>query len=94
MFRNMTTWISGRRAKLAVIGMIASLLAVATNAAEDLNRYLKDGHPDVYTVVKGDTLWGLSRKYGVSQDSIRAANGMAAGDNNIRLGQSINIPAR
>lgn len=47
-----------------------------------------------HTVVKGDTLWGLSKKYGVSVDAIRAVNGMAAGDNNIRLGQSINIPAR
>lgn len=47
-----------------------------------------------HTVVKGDTLWGLSRKYGVSVDAIRAANGMAAGDTTVRLGQSINIPAR
>ena len=38
MFQNMTAWISGRRARLAVIGLIASLAAVATNAAEDLNR--------------------------------------------------------
>ncbi|MEM1085533.1 MAG: LysM domain-containing protein [Verrucomicrobiota bacterium] len=47
-----------------------------------------------HTVVKGDTVWGLSQKYNVSQADIRAANGMAANDNNIRLGQSINIPAR
>lgn len=47
-----------------------------------------------HTVASGDTLWGLSRKYGVSVDAIRAANGMAADDNNIRLGQSINIPAQ
>ena len=47
-----------------------------------------------HTVVKGDTLWGLSKKYGVSVDAIRAVNGMAANDNNVRLGQTINIPAR
>jgi lipoprotein NlpD len=47
-----------------------------------------------HTVVKGDTIWGLGKKYGVSQDAIRTANSMDAGDNNIRLGQSINIPAR
>lgn len=46
-----------------------------------------------HTVSKGDTLWGLSNKFGVSADAIRAANNMAAGDNNIRLGQSINIPS-
>jgi lipoprotein NlpD len=45
-----------------------------------------------HTVVKGDTLWGLSRKFGVSADAIRAVNGMAADDNNVRLGQTINIP--
>ncbi len=28
--------------------------------AEDVARYLKPGHPDVYTVVKGDTLWDIS----------------------------------
>ncbi len=28
--------------------------------AQDLNQYLKPGHPDVYTVVKGDTLWDIS----------------------------------
>lgn len=47
-----------------------------------------------HVVAKGDTLWGLSRKYGVSVDAIRAANAMGAADNNIRLGQTINIPAR
>ena len=46
-----------------------------------------------HTVAKGDTLWGLSQKYGVSVDSLRAANNMAAGDNNIMLGTTINIPA-
>lgn len=29
-------------------------------SAQDLNQYLKPGHPDVYTVVKGDTLWDIS----------------------------------
>ena len=47
-----------------------------------------------HTIVAGDTLWGLSKKYGVSVDAIRAANGMAATDNNVRLGQTINLPAR
>ena len=46
-----------------------------------------------HIVAKGDTLWGLSRKYNVTVDAIRAANGMAADDNNVRLGQTINIPA-
>jgi len=47
-----------------------------------------------HVVSKGDTLWGLSRKYDVSVDAIRAANNMGAGDSNIVLGTTINIPAR
>lgn len=46
-----------------------------------------------HTVVKGDTLWGLGQKYGVSVDAIRQVNGMATADNNIRIGQTLNIPA-
>lgn len=47
-----------------------------------------------HTVVKGDTLWGISRKYGVTVDAIRAANGMAASDTTVRLGQTLSIPAQ
>ena len=36
------------------------LVGSAAVAAEDLARHLKPGHPDVYTVVKGDTLWDIS----------------------------------
>ncbi len=28
--------------------------------AEDISQYLKPGHPDIYEVVKGDTLWDIS----------------------------------
>lgn len=44
-------------------------------------------------VAKGDTLWGFSKKYGVSVDAIRAANNIPAGSNNVRLGQKLVIPA-
>ena len=65
MFRNMTNWRARARKSIRMAGMgfIACLLAVSGIAAEDLNRYLKPGHPDVYTVVKGDTLWDISGKF-------------------------------
>jgi len=44
-------------------------------------------------VVSAPTV-GLSRKYGVTSDAIRQANGMAAGDNIIRTGQTLQIPSR
>jgi len=34
--------------------------ALASESAADISQYLKPGHPDVYTVVKGDTLWDIS----------------------------------
>lgn len=45
-----------------------------------------------HTVVKGDTLWGLSKKYGVSADSIKAANNMTT--DTVQLGKKMKIPAR
>lgn len=46
----------------------------------------------VYTVAKGDTLYGLSRTYGVTVRSIQQANGLSG--SSIRIGQSLKIPAK
>jgi nucleoid-associated protein YgaU len=45
-----------------------------------------------HTVVRGDTLWGLSRKYGVSVDAIKQANNMR--NDTVVLGTRLVIPAR
>ncbi|CAM6021853.1 unnamed protein product [Sphagnum balticum] len=42
-------------------------------------------------VHKGDTLWGLSRRYGVSVESLKASNGILAGDF-IAAGDTITVP--
>ncbi|MGJ8695863.1 MAG: LysM peptidoglycan-binding domain-containing protein [Verrucomicrobiaceae bacterium] len=47
----------------------------------------------VHTVVKGDSIWRLSKKYGVSQDSLLKANGISD-PSKIRLGAKLNIPAQ
>ena len=44
----------------------------------------------VHTVVRGDTLWGLSRKYGVSVGAIKRANNMTS--DTIVLGKKLQIP--
>ncbi|PON39249.1 LysM domain containing protein [Parasponia andersonii] len=41
-------------------------------------------------IVKGDTLWGLSKKYGVSIDAIKEANGLTG--NTIYAGKKLIIP--
>jgi len=44
-----------------------------------------------YTVVAGDTLYGVARKTGASVDAIKQANGL--NDGVIRIGQTLNIPS-
>ncbi|NBC23374.1 MAG: LysM peptidoglycan-binding domain-containing protein, partial [Gammaproteobacteria bacterium] len=36
---------------------------VAAEQGSDIAQYLRDDHPDVYTVVKGDTLWDISGRF-------------------------------
>ena len=43
-----------------------------------------------HSVVSGDTLWGLSRKYNTSVADIKAANGLTS--DTIVIGQQISIP--
>lgn len=43
-----------------------------------------------HTVVAGDSLWGLSRKYSTTVEAIQAANGITG--TTIRTGQTLVIP--
>jgi LysM repeat protein len=45
----------------------------------------------VHVVVKGDTLWGISRKYNVPVDAIKKANGLTK--DTVVLGAKLQIPA-
>ena len=45
-----------------------------------------------HTVVAGDTVWGLSRRYGVSQEALKSLNGLDA-SGSLRVGQQLKIPA-
>ena len=44
-----------------------------------------------YTVVKGDTLWGLSRRYGVALSQIISLNPQIRNPNLIYVGQKVRI---
>ncbi|MFD2257075.1 LysM peptidoglycan-binding domain-containing protein [Luteolibacter algae] len=47
--------------------------------------------PKVHTVVRGDSLWSISRKYGVTIDAIKRANGLTR--DTAVLGAKLQIPA-
>jgi LysM repeat protein len=49
-------------------------------------------NPKVHTVVRGDSLWSISKKYGVSIDAIKQANGMTR--DIVVLGAKLKIPAQ
>lgn len=52
-----------RRIRHLLLAVLAGLAVTAGAATEDLSRYLREDHPDVYTVVKGDTLWDISGRF-------------------------------
>lgn len=62
---NLLTRVSSaaRSCSLSVYLFAAAWLGSVSAWADDLSQYLKPGHPDVYTVVKGDTLWDISGEF-------------------------------
>ncbi len=53
---------------------------------------VQSSSPKVHTVGRGDTLWGLSKQYGVSVAAIKSANGLTR--DTIVLGAKLKIPAK
>ncbi|MCI8635788.1 MAG: LysM peptidoglycan-binding domain-containing protein [Eubacterium sp.] len=50
----------------------------------------KQGTNISYTVVSGDTLWSIARRYGTTVDAIKRLNGLTGDE--IRVGQTLLIP--
>ncbi len=54
---------SMRTFRRAILAMALGLALTAVAAGNDLAQYIREDHPDVYTVVKGDTLWDISGRF-------------------------------
>lgn len=52
-----------RTVRRTLQGLVLAFAALSAAAATDLSAYLREDHPDVYTVVKGDTLWDISGRF-------------------------------
>lgn len=65
--------------------------AVVRAIIEYLNlTYIPVDNYEYYTVVKGDTLWSIAKKYGITVSDIKSENGLIS--SNIKLGQILKIP--
>lgn len=67
---------------------IGQLLKLPTsNDSENNNTSEKN----IYTVVKGDSLWAIANKYGTSLEELKRANNLTS--NNLSIGQTLIIPS-
>ena len=77
----------GRRKKVvgyALVGSIATTVLLNTNGVKAL------ACSDTYVVQKGDNLYTLANKYGVSVEQIQAANELSS--DFIKVGQILEVP--
>ena len=70
----------------AVVRALADYIGVAYIPPEGLEEI----DDNIYIVKKGDTLYGIANKYGISVDELKAINNLTS--NNLSVGQILQIP--
>ena len=70
----------------AVVRALADYIGVAYIPPEGLEEI----DDNIYIVKKGDTLYGIANKYGISVDELKAINNLTS--NNLSVGQVLQIP--
>ena len=61
------------------------------NAQNASSNWMYKRNPNSYTVSTGDTLYSISRRYGITVEELRSANGFGQ-YTNLRIGQNILLP--
>ena len=73
-------------------GQTLSIPAAGDASKHHASEKKREAATTKYTVRTGDNLGKIAKKYGVSVDELKAANGIT--DNNIKVGQSIVVPSQ
>jgi len=68
------------------------LTAVSANTAGEVTLTEARSSPAYYTVKKGDTLWAIAQKYGVTLSALLSANSQIKNPNLIYPGNQVKIP--
>lgn len=68
----------------------ASTPSVSTGGTYQPSNAPVDINAATHTVVRGDTVYNISKRYKISQDDLRAWNGLS-GDNTISVGQTLRV---
>lgn len=69
----------------------ATRLASAEPAPASSGPSATETEPVAYRVNRGDTLWSIARRHGLSVDALKELNGLSG--NSIRAGQILSVPA-
>lgn len=69
------------------------MAAVAAALTISMGAALAQSTSNYYEVEAGDTLYGISQRYGISVEQLRAANPQIGDDNVISIGQRLVIPS-
>jgi len=83
-------------AELRIPGASVSVQAVAAASAPAVSTAVQANLPSsgaqrTHTIVRGESLWQIAQRYGVTEAAIRAANGISG--NRILAGQKLHIPS-
>ena len=83
---------STRTVRLALASLAMACSTVAVGAAAAATAHAAPASAGTYTVVQDDTLYGISRKLGVTLDALLGANGLTV-TSTIHPGMTLKVPA-